>query len=404
MRPAERVTGILAAPAMTAHSQTWQTYINHILDWLKKHWLSSPGVTAAATVGLVIVGLIPLIHRRRRSGDERRSPHRAKVLRLVRQGWIAGVLEVSLAGTEPLALDRRRSPNDIDDQTPMAPRLDFRRAQVPTRKSALEVFDEAGGRLLILGAPGAGKTTLLLQLAKDLLDRADHDLEQPVPIVINLASWAEHRQPLNKWASKSLAVTCKVPTKTASRWISQDSVILLLDGLDEVPEYHRAACVSAINSYLREHVLAQVAVCCRVNKVRELAEGGARLQVREAVQLEPPTDSQISAYLDHLESTGAPVADIRAALAADPDLKELLRSPLMLNVIRFGYYARTKSSHTPTAAEQWPARLWDAYITGIFTQYPLPKKGYRLDQAITWLAWLAKATREHGLIEFRLES
>ena len=123
--------------------------------------------------------------------------------------------------------------------------------------------------------------------------------------------------------------------------------------------------------------------------------------MREAVQLEPPTDSQISAYLDHLESTGAPVADIRAALAADPDLKELLRSPLMLNVIRFGYYARTKSSHTPTAAEQWPARLWDAYITGIFTQYPLPKKGYRLDQAITWLAWLAKATREHGLIEFR---
>jgi eukaryotic-like serine/threonine-protein kinase len=37
------------------------------------------------------------------------------------------------------------------------------------------VFDTVGGGLFILGAPGAGKTTMLLQLAEELLDRAEGD-------------------------------------------------------------------------------------------------------------------------------------------------------------------------------------------------------------------------------------
>ncbi len=36
-----------------------------------------------------------------------------------------------------------------------------------------EIFDRAKGRLLIVGLPGAGKTTLLLQLAVELLKRAE---------------------------------------------------------------------------------------------------------------------------------------------------------------------------------------------------------------------------------------
>ena len=52
-------------------------------------------------------------------------------------------------------------------------------------------FDEVGGGLLVLGAPGAGKTTVLLQLAREPLDRAERDPEQPVPVAaLSMASAA----------------------------------------------------------------------------------------------------------------------------------------------------------------------------------------------------------------------
>lgn len=43
----------------------------------------------------------------------------------------------------------------------------------------IEIFDEEAitGKLLILGAPGAGKTTTLLQLAQELVKRAE-----PTPV------------------------------------------------------------------------------------------------------------------------------------------------------------------------------------------------------------------------------
>src|SRR5919206_406000 len=61
------------------------------------------------------------------------------------------------------------------------------------------IFDELGRAMLILGAPGAGKTTLLLELARDLLDRAERDAAHPIPVVFHLSSWAARRRPLADW-------------------------------------------------------------------------------------------------------------------------------------------------------------------------------------------------------------
>lgn len=47
---------------------------------------------------------------------------------------------------------------------------------LPSYTSIVQACDLAGQRLLILGEPGAGKTTLLLELACELLTRAESDL------------------------------------------------------------------------------------------------------------------------------------------------------------------------------------------------------------------------------------
>lgn len=67
-----------------------------------------------------------------------------------------------------------------------------------------QVYDDADGELLILGAPGSGKTTLLLELARDLLFRAEQDEDHPIPVVFNLSSWAMKRQTLSDWLVEEL--------------------------------------------------------------------------------------------------------------------------------------------------------------------------------------------------------
>ena len=45
--------------------------------------------------------------------------------------------------------------------------------RLPTGTRITKAYDDAAHKLLILGVPGSGKTTLLLELARDLLTRAD---------------------------------------------------------------------------------------------------------------------------------------------------------------------------------------------------------------------------------------
>ena len=120
----------------------------------------------------------------------------------------------------------------------------------------IDVFDRLDRALLVLGAPGAGKTTLLLMLARDLLQRAAHDPEQPIPVVFPLSSWAARRRPLSRhWLVDELQQRYDVPRKISQAWVDADQVLPLLDGLDEVQAEHRAACADAINTFRQDHGL-----------------------------------------------------------------------------------------------------------------------------------------------------
>ncbi len=53
--------------------------------------------------------------------------------------------------------------------------------------------------LLVLGEPGAGKTTMLLELARDLLSRAERDPIKPMPVIFSLSAWTEAKPSLAEW-------------------------------------------------------------------------------------------------------------------------------------------------------------------------------------------------------------
>ncbi len=102
---------------------------------------------------------------------------------------------------------------------------------------------------------------MLLELTRDLLDRAAKDDEHPIPVVFNLSSWAQEQSSLQEWMISELSLRSDAPRKLAREWVTNEHILPLLDGLDEVADAHRDACVATINAYRQEHGWVPLVVC-----------------------------------------------------------------------------------------------------------------------------------------------
>ena len=154
---------------------------------------------------------------------------RHTLIQNVRSVWVEGVLHQS--NDILLSLDLTYTPEALQRDVPILVRDE--EGETAVNSSLLEVFQEHGHRLLILGEPGSGKTFTLLQLTEELLEQADRDLTHPVPVVLNLSSWALERKPLPAWIAEEMLAQYQVARKVTKAWLAEDELLLMLDGLDE---------------------------------------------------------------------------------------------------------------------------------------------------------------------------
>ena len=265
--------------------------------------------------------------------------------------------------------------------------------------NAIQIFKqrEEGETLLILGEPGSGKTTTLLRIAQDLIEQAEKDLGQFIPIVFNLSSWASERQTLADWLVKDLDSKYSVPKEVGKNWISNQELILLLDGLDEVKADQREACIQAINEFINSHSLTEIVVCSRMRDYEALS---SRLQIQSAVCLQSLTPEQIDLYLDR---AGDQLAGVKALLKEDKELQELARSPLTLSIIALAYQgisAEELPQHS--SLEEHRQHLLDAYIERMFRRRGVEKK-YPKAQVKYYLSWLAQHLNRSSQSIFLIE-
>jgi predicted NACHT family NTPase len=157
----------------------------------------------------------------------------------------------------------------------------------------------------------ADKTTMMLELARELLQRANADSQHPIPVVLTLSSWAVRREPLGDWIVRELTARYKISTAQARLWLNTDQLIPLLDGLDEVAEEHQQACVTSINDFRAERGITHIVVCCRTTDYERLRDP---LRTYGTLTIQPLTRKQVE---DFLARAGEPVAAVRAAIAAD---------------------------------------------------------------------------------------
>jgi hypothetical protein len=373
-----------------------------IAAWARRHVLTAAGAGVLIGIAGVVAPLLLAWWQRgwsRRdaaASDQRRQARDRELMRKrVRNRWVKGVLEQSLADEARIRLGLTRRLDAIGQPDLTIRRPGRQPEPLPPGTTINTVFAKAGGVLLILGAPGSGKTTALLELARDLLDQADADSTRPMPVVFNLSSWAAQRAPLAEWLIDELHNRYDVPRSIATRWVDSEEILPLLDGLDEVTEPHRAGCVEAINAFRSEHGLVPFAVCSRTQEYTVL---DTRLRVEDAIELQPPTRGQI---YDYLEATGASLVDMRAALEADPTLWELLESPLVLSIVALTYGGRAADAlRAPGTPAHRLTLLFKAYTERMLAHRPGP---FTSAQTRSWLGWLARSMRDRNQSEFHLD-
>lgn len=284
------------------------------------------------------------------------------LMRKVKQFWIEGVLEKSLHHATKIEMGIEMMHGMLDDPWGSVLERPGEESQpLPLDQNIRDVFDEQGGSLLILGEPGSGKTTTMLDLARELIIRAEKNPRQPIPVVLNLSSWRGHT--LSDWLITELSAKYQIPKRVSRSWLQESILLPMLDGLDEVNADLRTDCVDAINTFTLETGLTGVIVCCRLKEYIELPN---RLALNGAVRIQPLSWKQVSNYLT---KAGSRLAVLQTILHKDSALRIEARSPLMLNLMIQAYHDSSVEDYPREGFETTAAcrkQLMDAYISRKF--------------------------------------
>lgn len=371
---------------------------------------------------------------------------RTAMIDKVRDYWIEGVLQPTLSEAARFNIGHELVPGAVVAEDYL-PERDF-----GPQEDIAPLFEQCGRRLLILGSPGSGKTMLLLRLAEPLLRQAEADANAPIPVVLNLSSWWRDRLPLDQWMVREAAVAYRIQPHVMRRWIRDEAVIPLLDGLDEVglgaaarekwmgeggavggaadttsaaaaaaanppaltattrPDEKalslsavvaaeaREACLKAINTYLEASPRkVGVAICSRSSEYGELAE---KLHLNCALRLQDLSETQVQEVLAAESMQG-----VRELEQAEPWLHEMVGNPFLLNLMSVAYRGKRPSTKATQAARQ--EHLMAAYVDQRLseTRGRRERDGGADAAAIReHLMWLAHNLTKAGQTVFHLES
>jgi len=236
-------------------------------------------------------------------------------------------------------------------------------------RNIFEAFEHARAQLLLLGDPGAGKTTTLMAFAREAVVERLENRDAPLPVVGRIAQWAERGTPsLVNWLAAGA-----YPTADAEREILAGRALLLLDGLDELaPNLKATASAESLRQdapsksirSLRTEFMEALETCLDGNQVlmscraRDFDEIGRPIALRDAVTLKALDDSQLRTYL-------ADQPALAAAIAQDQELREMVRTPLLLSLLTFAFGDHSK----PLVDLQGSSRSSGALREHIFRRY-----------------------------------
>jgi hypothetical protein len=195
-------------------------------------------------------------------------------------------------------------------------------------------------RLMVVGAPGVGKSMLLRHIALSYAKGQLANLpERPVVVFLEL-----HR--LNLVDSEEKLIQALVAAfdrdgfPKAERFVKQSlqrgTLMLLLDGLDEVNSDIRPLVVRQIRDLLDKYERCRAVITCRKQVYRD-EFSGVMQQKLEVVEF---TDQQIRRFLEAWKGEmppGKSIEQLIQTLRDRPRIMALARNPLLLTIIAHLY-------------------------------------------------------------------
>ncbi|MDN2495134.1 NACHT domain-containing protein [Nocardia nova] len=248
------------------------------------------------------------------------------------------------------------------------------------------------GRLIVLGESGAGKSIFLDRLVRDLL-RELATTAGPVPVIVNLNSWAPDRVSLSQWIVDRLIFDHPfVEESHAAALLGDERILPVLDGFDEINADLQHQAWEQLNNVGLAMIIAS-----RPDQYREVAESAGPLASATLAELEPLTPGEAAEYLTDDDVADSGLDTWRSELRADPDrLGKALSSPLMVSLAR-DLYGRNLTSKRFADRDAFPsAAAIEHHLLAAF----VPSR-YRNDTNSTmrqfgpqWIAGLARSIPE----------
>ncbi|MBW4625874.1 MAG: NACHT domain-containing NTPase [Brasilonema octagenarum HA4186-MV1] len=216
-------------------------------------------------------------------------------------------------------------------------------------------------KLMILGKPGSGKTTFLQYIAQQC--NQGKFLSDKVPIFIRLKNFAEDATEIGDFSLLNYIIQelayfdiCDQQIQTL---LAQGRLLILLDGLDEVPEDDSAQIIKKIRKLSEEYYKNQFIITCRIAAHQYRFEGFTEVEIADFDL------SQIEAFVQkwfvNISRNDREKGQAKARqfmqklqLSENQQIRELAVTPLLLNLACCVFQARS----------DFPARRVELYRQG----------------------------------------
>jgi predicted NACHT family NTPase len=217
-------------------------------------------------------------------------------------------------------------------------------------------------KLMVLGKPGSGKTTFLQYIATQC-NQGKFQRDR-IPIFLRLKNFSEDAREtgdfsLLNYITQELAYfgICDPQIQTL---LAHGRVLILLDGLDEIPEEDNAEIVKKIRKLSEEYYKNQFIITCRIGTQQYRFEGFTDIEIADF------DSSQIEAFVQKwfvkVGRNSTEQAQVKACqfmqklqLSENRHIRELAVSPLLLNLVCCVFQARS----------DFPARQVELYKQGL---------------------------------------
>lgn len=149
--------------------------------------------------------------------------------------------------------------------------------------------------LVVLGEPGAGKSFSLERLAVHHARDALRSPRAVLPVLVKLGLWTRADEPLQAFIQRQVDLVTPGLGRHFGGWRDAGRVVLLLDGLNEIPPGQRDDKTAQLRCMAEDERFAAVVLSCRE---RDFTEGAALPFDR--LTLQPLTPPQVHGFLHRL--------------------------------------------------------------------------------------------------------